>query len=114
MKLSCISRPHCRLNLGLYAFFMSGAHGEARQWAIAALTLNPNRSSAWFNLAMALAEQGAEDDAVGAFLLAHKHSNSSEKLTRLLIDRSDRDDVSPKVKVAIQAALGLLVQPANR
>ena len=63
---------------------------------------------------MALAEQGAEDDAVGAFLLAHKHSNSSEKLTRLLIDRSDRDDVSPKVKVAIQAALGLLIQPANR
>lgn len=97
-----------------YAFLMSGAHGEARQWAIAALTLNPNRSSAWFNLAMALAEQGAEDDAVGAFLLSHKHSNSSEKFTRFLIDRSDRDDASPKLKVAIQAALGLLVQPANR
>ena len=91
-----------------YAFFMSGSYAEAKQWAEAALTLNVNRASAWFNLAMAHAELGAEEDAVGAFLLSHKYGKSLEKSTRFLTDLSNQDSVSQKAKASIKKTLALL------
>ena len=94
-----------------YAFFMSGSYAEAKQWAEAALTLNVNRASAWFNLAMAYAELDIEEDAVGAFLLSHKHSKSSEKSVRFLTDLSNQDSASQKAKESIKKALALLVAP---
>ena len=91
-----------------YAFLMSGSYTEAKQWADAALTLNVNRASAWFNLAMAYAELDTEEDAVGAFLLSHKHSKSSEKSARFLTDLSNQDSASQKAKESIKKALALL------
>ena len=91
-----------------YAFLMSGSYAEAKQWADAALTLNVNRASAWFNLAMAYAELDTEEDAVGAFLLSHKHSKSSEKSARFLTDLSNQDSASQKAKESIKKALALL------
>lgn len=91
-----------------YAFFMSGSYAEAKQWAEAALALNVNRASAWFNLAMAHAELGAEEDAVGAFFLSHKYGKGLEKSTRFLTDLSNQDSVSQKAKASIKKTLALL------
>ena len=71
-------------NLG-YALLMGGKYKEATYVLWAALTLNPERASAWFNQGQSLAMLGKQDAAVASFLLSYRFSKNPQKAKDLML-----------------------------
>lgn len=71
-------------NLG-YALLMGGKYKEATYVLWAALTLNPERASAWFNQGQSLAMIGSQDSAVASFLLGYRFSKNQQKTKDLML-----------------------------
>ena len=71
-------------NLG-YALLMGGKYKEATYVLWAALTLNPERASAWFNQGQSLAMIGSQDSAVASFLLGYRFSKNPQKTKDLML-----------------------------
>jgi Flp pilus assembly protein TadD len=65
---------------------------EASQASMAALTLNPTRTSAWINLAMISAAQGKQKTAVSAYLLGYKYSQNPQKTEEFLAKQIQEDN----------------------
>jgi Flp pilus assembly protein TadD len=83
---------------------------EARLAAIATLTLAPERTPAWANLAQVLADSGDTERAVSAFLLAAKFSTNPVK-NRDFLQSLAQEDPSVQVRDAAGKALALLTPP---
>lgn len=74
-----------------FALYKADRLGDARSVAFAALTLAPERTSAWANLAMVFAKEGKIDDAVSAFLLSRRYSQNPQKTAEFLQKLVDED-----------------------
>lgn len=83
-------------NLG-YALLESRKFKESAYVLFCALTLNPERASAWFNLGEVLAMQGKQDAAVASFLLAYKFSKNPQKARDLMIQQVNKETDRPVI-----------------
>lgn len=80
---------------------------EARNAAIAAITLAPRRSSAWANLGTILAAEGKEETGVAALLLAYRFSQNQQKTIEYL-EKTLTENPPPAVAAAVTRTLKLL------
>lgn len=93
-------------NLG-HTYILQGKIAEAAEAIQQALTLAPNRSSAWVNLAFTYAKSGKNEEAVAAYLLAYKFSPNQQK-TRAFIAKQSQEDPDQKVRDAATSVLGMI------
>lgn len=77
---------------------------DARQVALAALTLSPERGLAWFEMATILADEGKPEAAVSAFLLAYRFSKSPQKTVETLKSIGQDSNYTAMIKQAAQKA----------
>jgi len=90
-------------NLG-YAYLKAGKAREAVPPIMHSLHLDPARSSAWINLAEALAELGYEDPSVAALLLALRYSPNRDG-TRAFLGDAARSHASMAFRKQVARAL---------
>lgn len=83
-------------NLG-YALLESRKFKESAYVLFCALTLNPERASAWFNLGEVLAMQGKQDASVASFLLAYRFSKNPQKAKDLMIQQLNKETDRPVI-----------------
>lgn len=83
-------------NLG-YALLESRKFKESAYVLFCALTLNPERASAWFNLGEVLAMQGKQDAAVSSFLLAYRFSKNPQRARDLMIQQLNKESDRPVI-----------------
>lgn len=91
-------------NLG-FALMRSGRSGEAQASLFRSLSLNPVRSSAWFNLGQLLAGANNENGAYSSFLLAYRFSGNQEK-TKEWLNKLAQEDPDSRVRAAASRTLG--------
>lgn len=86
--------------------------GEAAYVLIAALALDPNRATAWFNFGDALARDGHESDAPYAMMVGYRYCNAArQQKTKQLWKRLISDPgTNPEVAGAMKAALSMIQQ----
>jgi tetratricopeptide (TPR) repeat protein len=87
-----------------YALMMAGKAAQSKIASQYALGLAPTRSSAWANLAAALAMEGNEIGGVGAYLLAFQFSKNQNKTRDMLSTLSQEND-DQRVRDAATKAL---------
>jgi len=92
-----------------YALYRQKRLDEAKTASVAALTLAPERTSAWSNLGEILAEDGDQDKAVLAFLLAYKFSSDQQK-THTFLQKLAQDESSFQVRNAASQTLRRIAQ----
>lgn len=77
-------------NLG-YALMQANRYADAHRVLLGALTINPERSSSWFNLGLTQVRLGKPDAAYASLLLAYKFSDNQTK-TREWLQKFAQDD----------------------
>jgi tetratricopeptide (TPR) repeat protein len=87
-----------------YALMMAGKAAQSKIASQYALGLAPTRSSAWANLAAALAMEGNEIGGVGAYLLAFQFSKNQNK-TRDMLNTISQENDDQRVRDAATKAL---------
>ena len=93
-------------NLG-YALSLAGKETEALEAFARAISLAPDRTSAWANLAVSFGKTNQMDKGVASYLLAYRFSKSQDKTRAFLIKQSEeaRDererDLSQRVLKAL-------------
>jgi TPR repeat protein len=90
-------------NLG-YALVKADRSSEAESALLRALYLNPTRSSAWYNLGLALLAQNQEQAAYGAFLLTYQFAGVQQK-SREWFEKLANDDSNPALRRLAQKIL---------
>ena len=78
---------------------------DAHLAALAALTLSPERTLAWFEMATILADEGKSDAAVSAFLIAYRFSKGQQKTIESLLAVSQDISQTPQVRQAAHQAV---------
>ena len=90
-----------------YSLYKSRQLPDARLATLASLSLAPERTAAWANLASILAEEGKGDSAIAAFLLSHRFSQNKQK-TLDFLQKLIQEDASVQVRDAAEKALSKL------
>lgn len=75
-------------NLG-YALSLADKESDAIEMFAKAISLAPDRSSAWANLALSFAKTGQMDKGVAAYLWAYRFSKNQEKTKSFLTKQSE-------------------------
>jgi Flp pilus assembly protein TadD len=75
-------------NLG-YAISLAGKEIDAIEMLARAITLAPDRSSAWANLAVSLAKTNQLEKGVAAYLIAYRFSKNQDKLKNFITKQSE-------------------------
>lgn len=98
-------------NLG-YAQLKLGQLKRAEQQLAYAIALAPGRSSSWFNLGQVYGEQGAVEQATGAFANAWRYSQNRPKTEEFLRQALTAPENGATTRAALQRALALAPAPA--
>jgi Flp pilus assembly protein TadD len=93
-------------NLG-YVLSLAGNEVEAIDIFAKAISLAPDRASAWANLAVSFAKTNQLDNGIAAYLLVYKFSKSQEK-TRSFLAKQSSDAKDERERVLYQKVLEAL------
>ena len=98
-----------------YALIRSEQWYEAQTAVLKALSLNPVRSSAWYNLGMVLARLNDQNSSYSSFILAYRFSGNQEK-TKKWLQKLAQDDPDTRVRAVATKVLSspLLLTAAPR
>ena len=77
-------------NLG-YAYYQNGDLPRAKALIEFTLSLAPLRTSAWTNYGVILFKEGANDQAINAYLIAFKYAKNQDKLISFVEKQSQED-----------------------
>ena len=96
-------------NLG-YALVRAGRTAEAEPAILTALTLAPERASAWGTLGLIYAKQGKHREGVAAVLTAYRYTRDPRRTFDVYSRLASTDD-DPKVRAVLKDVMGRLSQP---
>ena len=77
-------------NLG-YAYYLNGDLDRAKGMIEYTLALEPQRTSAWTNYAVILYKQGANEQAINAYLIAYKYAKNQDRLV-IFVEKQAQED----------------------
>ncbi len=104
--------PEIAENLG-YALLKSDQVAQAEQALLAALTLAPERASAWGSLGLVYAKQGKHREGVAAVLTAYRYTRDPKR-TLDVYSRLAASDDDPKVRAVLADVVSRLSQPNSK
>lgn len=99
-------------NLG-YALLKSGQVSQAEPPILAALTLAPERASAWGTLGLIYAKQGKHREGVAAVLTAYRYTRDPKR-TLDVYSRLAATDDDPKVRAVLADVVSRLAQQDSK
>ena len=74
-----------------YAYYLNGDLDRAKGLIEYTLALAPQRTSAWTNYAVILFKQGANEQAINAYLIAYKYAKNQDRLVAFVEKQAQED-----------------------